>query len=75
MAAPTKPCDVKILLANSEPSTHGTLRPNAEKPITSALTGRADDVFAARSRTAGDLAEPFSVKFFVMHNAVFHTTM
>src|SRR5262249_36866201 len=24
MAAPTKPCDVKILLANSEPSTHGT---------------------------------------------------
>src|SRR5712692_4937644 len=26
MAAPTKPCDVKILLANSEPSTHGTCR-------------------------------------------------
>src|SRR5437899_5574565 len=25
MAAPTSPCDVKILLANSEPSTHGTL--------------------------------------------------
>jgi hypothetical protein len=24
MAAPTKPCDVKILLANPEPSTHGT---------------------------------------------------
>src|SRR6266849_10844814 len=24
MAAPTNPCDVKILLANSEPSTHGT---------------------------------------------------
>ncbi len=24
MAAPTSPCDVKILLANSEPSTHGT---------------------------------------------------
>src|SRR5262249_21397965 len=24
MAAPIKPCDVKILLANSEPSTHGT---------------------------------------------------
>src|SRR5262245_36812495 len=23
MAAPTKPCDVKILRANSEPSTHG----------------------------------------------------
>jgi hypothetical protein len=23
MAAPTKRCDVKILLANSEPSTHG----------------------------------------------------
>ena len=26
MAATTKPCDVKILLANPEPSTHGTLR-------------------------------------------------
>jgi hypothetical protein len=26
MAAPTKPCDVKILLANPEPSTHGTSR-------------------------------------------------
>jgi hypothetical protein len=24
MAAPTEPCYVKILLANSEPSTHGT---------------------------------------------------
>ncbi len=24
MAASTSPCDVKILLANSEPSTHGT---------------------------------------------------
>ena len=24
MAAPTNPCDVKILLANSKPSTHGT---------------------------------------------------
>jgi len=24
MAAPTKPCYVKILLANPEPSTHGT---------------------------------------------------
>jgi hypothetical protein len=24
MAAPTKPADVKILLANSEPSTHGS---------------------------------------------------
>ena len=26
MAAPTKPADVKILLANSEPSTHGPSR-------------------------------------------------
>src|SRR5262249_36090768 len=25
MAAPTKPCDVKILLANSDPSTHGSM--------------------------------------------------
>jgi hypothetical protein len=27
MAAPIKPCNVKILLANPEPSTHGTKRP------------------------------------------------
>ncbi len=26
MAAPTQACDVKILLANSEPSTHGPFR-------------------------------------------------
>jgi hypothetical protein len=26
MAAPTKPCDVKKVLANSEPSTHGPIR-------------------------------------------------
>src|SRR6266536_1870014 len=29
MAAPTSPCDVKILLANSEPSTHGLFVPDA----------------------------------------------
>ena len=27
MAAPTKPANVKIVLANSEPSTHGTKLP------------------------------------------------
>jgi len=32
MAAPTKPCDVKILLANPEPSTHGTKQPYAVRP-------------------------------------------
>jgi len=42
MAAPTKPCYVKILLANSEPSTHGTKRPYAMGPSRSALRGRAD---------------------------------
>ncbi len=31
MAAPTKPCDVKILLANQEPSTHGTSPRGAAK--------------------------------------------
>jgi hypothetical protein len=33
MAAPTKGCDVKILLANPEPSTHG---PEADMPLQSA---------------------------------------
>src|SRR5215469_6111455 len=42
MAAPTKPCDVKILLANPEPSTHGTKRSVADRGSWSALGGRAD---------------------------------
>jgi hypothetical protein len=42
MAAPTKPCDVKILLANPEPSTHGTKRPSGEEPPTSAFGDKAD---------------------------------
>jgi hypothetical protein len=37
MAAPTKLCDVKILLANSEPSTHGTKQSCADALFGSAL--------------------------------------
>jgi hypothetical protein len=37
MAAPTNPCYVKILLANSEPSTHGTQPMNVEPTLISAL--------------------------------------
>jgi hypothetical protein len=42
MAAPTKPCDVKILLANPEPSTHGTKRSWIVALSRSALDGKAD---------------------------------
>jgi hypothetical protein len=36
MAAPTKPCDVKILLANPEPSTHGTSATSADAEMKAA---------------------------------------
>jgi hypothetical protein len=42
MAAPDKPCDVKILLANPEPSTHGTKRSRIAGSPWSALRGKAD---------------------------------
>src|SRR5260370_22275551 len=37
MAAPTNPCYVKILLANSEPSTHGTSRTWCDVRVESAM--------------------------------------
>jgi hypothetical protein len=42
MAAPTQACDVKILLANPEPSTHGTYQTCWGNLTMSALEGRAD---------------------------------
>ena len=42
MAAPTKPCDVKILLANSDPSTHGTSATCAAVEMKSAYGGKAE---------------------------------
>jgi hypothetical protein len=39
MAAPTKPCDVKNVLANPEPSTHGTLLPIQDVRASVALGG------------------------------------
>ena|SRR2546428_487515 len=41
MAAPTSPCDVKILLANSEPSTHGTSATCGDYEFKSAYEARA----------------------------------
>jgi hypothetical protein len=42
MAAPTKPANVKILLANSEPSTHGTSRHFAAMQWLVGFRGKAD---------------------------------
>jgi hypothetical protein len=42
MAAPTKLCDVKIALANPEPSTHGTKRSRIVGLSWAALRGKAD---------------------------------
>ena len=42
MAAPTKPANVKIALANSEPSTHGTSATSCNVPSESAMRGQTD---------------------------------
>ena len=42
MAAPTKPVNVKILLANSEPSTHGPNQTFCDCGLESAFGGKAD---------------------------------
>jgi hypothetical protein len=44
MAAPTTACDVKILLANSEPSTHGPPRKILRRKRMSAFGGTPDIV-------------------------------
>ena len=42
MAAPTKAANVKKVLANSEPSTHGTKRTSLVAPHMFAFGGKAD---------------------------------
>ena len=42
MAAPTNSANVKISLANSEPSTHGTKRTSSMCQLMSAFGGKAD---------------------------------
>src|SRR5208282_4246905 len=57
MAAPTKVCDVKILLANSEPSTHGrfccrsrlSFSTNSDSVAATLTSAGANDDGAARS--------------------------
>jgi hypothetical protein len=47
MAAPTNAANVKKVLANSEPSTHGTKRTSASAPHMSAFGGKADMTFCS----------------------------
>ena len=47
MAAPTKPANVKLSLANSEPSTHGTKQTSISSPLISAIGGK-DGVIGRR---------------------------
>src|SRR5262249_33162503 len=42
MAAPTKPAGVKKVLANPEPSTHGTFQSNGDDARRSACRGKPD---------------------------------
>ena len=44
MAAPTNSANVKIFLANSEPSTHGTKQTWLDVRLMSAIGGKADVV-------------------------------
>ena len=48
MAAPTNPADVKNVLANREPSTHGTKRTRKDYRALSALGRRADITISGR---------------------------
>jgi hypothetical protein len=47
MAAPTNAANVKKVLANSAPSTHGTKRTCASRQSMSAFGGKADIPFCA----------------------------
>ena len=49
MAAPTKAANVKKVLANSEPSTHGTKRTSQSHRSMSAFGGKADIAIAAQN--------------------------
>jgi hypothetical protein len=51
MAAPTKPCDVKILLANSEPSTHGTFETSIDCPVYGRFREQCGHQLPANCRT------------------------
>jgi len=46
MAAPTNDCNVKKVLANPEPSTHGPKRTSLGAPHMSAFGGKADMTIA-----------------------------
>src|SRR5262245_16404430 len=57
MAAPTKPAGVKKVLANPEPSTHGTKRRKTMSATTSASGGEAEmlQTVLIRSRPGPDI--------------------
>jgi len=60
MAAPIKPCDVKILLANSEPSTHGTFATWVNAKGMAAFVTKADaDGLVFIAATEGTWAHPW----------------
>src|SRR5262245_21233146 len=60
MAAPTKPAGVKKVLANSEPSTHGTSRTSRDVRLESAKWSQADigSGSLSRSNSGAERARP-----------------
>src|SRR5262249_8236634 len=52
MAAPTQACNVKILLANPEPSTHGTNRTSENVRFSAASRNAADMALIYQSHTS-----------------------
>ena len=49
MAAPTSDANVKIFLANSEPSTHGASRKCRHGALPAAIEGNAENICSSRA--------------------------
>src|SRR5262249_57707263 len=73
MAAPTKPCDVKILLANSEPSTHDRHRAR-QQARTNGLGHDCEGGTLQGTHPASTLSEIATVTRPALHTAHTHHT-
>ena len=73
MAAPTNAAYVKKALANSEPSTHGTLLPPAKAASCPQLA--EGDIRALAERSGFEPTETLGSQLAVMHNALFPITL
>ena len=68
MAAPTNAANVKKVLVNSEPSTHGTFLPCQPRRVMSVIGGRPADICSMRVLRILTQSGQSAAKFAVMHN-------